>query len=336
MIYLPYVFCIAVTWLMTVGLVSYGHREELLAIPNGRSSHSIPTPTSGGIAILVSFLIYVLWRLLYAPNEALAVFSLTLIGSFIGGVGYIDDRAHVSAAIRLPVHFLAAGLTVFLLPVLPTIDLFGWSWQEGILLSVLLVFALVWLINLFNFMDGIDGIAGIEALAALAGAALILSFKGDMTNIPYLVALACCVLGFLVLNWPPARIFMGDVGSGFLGLMLGGFALITSATGVISIWSWVILLALFVADATVTLIRRAVRGQRVYQAHRSHAYQILSRRWQSHQKVTLLVLLVNLVWLLPLAFTSSYWPDLGATIAVISYLPLMVCVYRIGAGTTNH
>ena len=128
---------------------------------------------------------------------------------------------------------------------------------------------------------------------------------------------------------------MGDIGSGFLGIMLGGFALVTAASGAISLWSWVILLAVFVCDATVTLLRRGMRGEKVYQAHRSHAYQILSRRWGSHSRVSLLVLVVNVFWLFPLAVLCTYLPQLEFAMTILAYSPLIVAVIKIGAGTSN-
>jgi len=129
---------------------------------------------------------------------------------------------------------------------------------------------------------------------------------------------------------------MGDAGSGFLGFMLGALALITSATEAINLWCWLILLAVFISDSTLTLFRRAFRGQRVYEAHRSHAYQILSRRWQSHGRVTLLVLFINLGWLFPVAWLAMIFSDYGFIITLLAYAPVSVFFYRIGAGTTNN
>ena len=129
---------------------------------------------------------------------------------------------------------------------------------------------------------------------------------------------------------------MGDAGSGFLGFMLGALALMTSATGMISLWAWLILLAIFIGDSTLTLIRRAARGEKIHEAHRSHAYQILSRKWGAHMPVTRIVLLVNTFWLLPLAWGASVWPGLGLMLCLVAYGPLLWVMYKIGAGTTNY
>jgi Fuc2NAc and GlcNAc transferase len=150
------------------------------------------------------------------------------------------------------------------------------------------------------------------------------------------MALSASILGFLVFNWPPAKIFMGDAGSNFLGFMLGALALITASTGLINLWGWLILLAIFIGDSTLTLLRRVKQGDKLYEAHRSHAYQILSRRWNSHVPVTLLVLCVNLIWLLPLAWAASVWPAEGILLCLLAYAPLLWFMYQVGAGTTNH
>jgi Fuc2NAc and GlcNAc transferase len=219
---------------------------------------------------------------------------------------------------------------------LPELSVFGYQWPSGWLLSGLYLIALVWLLNLFNFMDGIDGIAGVQAVTALSGAALILWSAGSSYWPIILLALSASILGFLVFNWAPAKIFMGDAGSSFLGFMLGALALITSATGLINLWGWLILLAIFIGDSTLTLLRRVKSGDKLYEAHRSHAYQILSRKWGSHMPVTLLVLCVNLIWLLPLAWAASVWPAEGILFCLLAYLPLLWFMYRVGAGTTNH
>ncbi|MBU4396498.1 MAG: glycosyl transferase family 4, partial [Proteobacteria bacterium] len=141
--------------------------------------------------------------------------------------------------------------------------------------------------------------------------------------------------GFLVWNWPPAKIFMGDACSGFLGFCFGILAIMTSVDTKMTLWTWLILLGVFIADATVTLLRRIFRKERFFEAHRSHAYQILSRRWHSHKKVTLGVLAVNILWLFPCAFFSISWPCYGLFFAIISYVPLLFFCLMIGAGTTN-
>jgi len=328
--------CFAGSAVLTRYLIGHAKQYQLLDIPNERSSHSTPTPTGGGMAIVVTFICFLLAAGLIFKVAVGEVFILALTGAVLAIVGYIDDHRHIPAQWRLLIHFFVALVLLLSLNQLPALSVFGWQWQSGWLLSGVCLVALVWLLNLFNFMDGIDGIAGVEATTSLCGAALIVLAAGGVHWPVILLALAGCVLGFLVFNWPPAKIFMGDAGSGFLGFMLGALALITSATGFISLWAWLVLLAVFIADSTLTLMRRAKRGEKVHQAHRSHAYQILSRKWGGHLPVTWVVLLVNLLWLLPLAWAASVWPSVGLLLCLVAYGPLLWIMYKTGAGTTNH
>ena len=152
-----------------------------------------------------------------------------------------------------------------------------------------------------------------------------------MTLLSYL---AFCVAGFLVWNWPPAKVFMGDACSGFLGFTLGLLAIITSLEPVINVWSWLILFGVFVVDATTTLITRVARGEKWYEAHRSHAYQILSRHFHSHRKVSVGVMIINVLWLLPMGFLAAIFPFWGLLICCVALLPLLILAVRVGAGTS--
>jgi Fuc2NAc and GlcNAc transferase len=185
-------------------------------------------------------------------------------------------------------------------------------------------------------MDGIDGLAASEAIfVSLAGAVLTVSpVNGTGVGFAALV-FAAASGGFLLWNWPPARIFLGDVGSGFLGFVVVVLAVSASRDNPAALWIWLILGGVFFVDATVTLLRRLLRGERVYEAHRSHAYQWLARRWGSHRKVTLAVLAVNIVWLLPWAMLAARFPS-GAAVSVLAALaPLALVVAVLGAGRTE-
>ena len=206
----------------------------------------------------------------------------------------------MSPGIRLAVHLCAALWAVCWLGGLPPLRVGSHVIQLGWAGYPVAVLALTWILNLFNFMDGIDGIAGSEA-AFVAGAAafLTLCLGGSAGVAAVALALAGACLGFLLWNWPPAKIFMGDVGSGYLGYVIGVLALAAGREDPTALWVWLILGGVFFVDATVTLIRRVLRGDRVYEAHRSHAYQWLARRWQSHESVTITTTAVNVLWLLP-------------------------------------
>jgi Fuc2NAc and GlcNAc transferase len=221
-------------------------------------------------------------------------------------------------------HAIAAFAVVGIIG-MPEITIGYWSFQSSFMSHIVFALALTWLLNLYNFMDGIDGLAAVEAIFVAGGAILLLWINDTgIVIINWLAIIIAGVAGFLVWNWPPARIFMGDVGSGFLGFFLGVVAIITAQSGDLSIWSWIILLGVFIVDATVTLLRRILRKERWYEAHRSHAYQRLARYYNSHKIVTIGVLVINLLWLLPLAWIADKWRDLGGPIVIIAFIPLII------------
>jgi Fuc2NAc and GlcNAc transferase len=184
-------------------------------------------------------------------------------------------------------------------------------------------------------MDGIDGIAGSQAIFMCCAAALLMVLRNPdaASGVPFwmLLAIAAATAGFLVLNWPPARIFMGDAGSTYLGFVIVFLGLVTLASGSLSLAQWSILTAAFVTDATVTLVHRLMRRERVFDAHRQHAYQHQARRWKSHRRVTLGFIAINLIWLFPLSWLSALpgwtWPALA-----LAYLPLILIAVLAGAG----
>jgi Fuc2NAc and GlcNAc transferase len=317
---------------LTYWLRRYALHKSLLDIPNGRSSHSVPTPRGGGVAIVVSYLAALVG--LYATGEVgLSIFiALSGAGLLIAALGFLDDHGHVAARWRLLGHFAASAWGLFWLGGLPVITLFTVPVDLGLIGDVLAVVYLVWLLNLYNFMDGIDGIASVEAVCVCLGIALIYGVNGLPLQIWLPILLALAVAGFLFWNFPPARIFMGDAGSGFLGMVLGILSLHAATISSQLLWSWLILLGVFIVDATVTLIRRLVRGDKVYEAHRSHAYQFASRQYGKHLPVTSAVGVINLCWLLPIALWVGCFGLDGAIGVIIAYVPLIVLAIRFRAG----
>ena len=308
----------------------------MLDIPNERSSHSVPTPRGGGLAAVFSFFLglIVLWFLGVISYRFILIFLPS--GLLVAAVGWLDDHRALSARLRLLVHFVAAGLGLYCMGTLPSVPFFGSEIGPAFWSYVIFLPAVVWAVNLNNFMDGIDGIAAGESISVTLGAALILWMSGgDFAHVCLLILLAVATAGFLFWNWPPAKIFMGDACSGFLGLSIGFFALITSVDGTMNLWSWIILYGVFLVDATYTLGKRIVRGDKFYEAHRSHAYQILSRRLQSHKKVTSGVLVVNICWLFPIAIVTSLYPSYAFLGMIAALTPLLVLAVKTGAGTTN-
>jgi Fuc2NAc and GlcNAc transferase len=323
---------VGISFALTYWLRRYALHKSLLDIPNGRSSHSVPTPRGGGVAIVVSYLAALVF--LFVDDALSTPLFLALLGSglVIAALGFLDDHGHVAARWRLLGHFIAAVWALIWLGGLPPVAMFGSLLDIGWLGHVLAVFYLVWLLNLYNFMDGIDGIASVEAVCVCLSAALIYALSGFYELIWLPLLLVAAVLGFLFWNFPPARIFMGDAGSGFLGIILGVLSLQAAWISSQFLWSWLILLGVFIVDATVTLIRRLVRGDKVYEAHRSHAYQFASRRYGRHLPVTSAVGVINLVWLLPLAVCVTQFGLNGPIGVIVAYVPLVVLAFGFRAG----
>ena len=317
--------------------VTYSVRHCALASgwidrPNARSSHTVPTPRGGGVAIVVSFLGTVAAFTALGTLEPLLGIALLGAGSIVALLGFIDDRSCLRARWRFAGHFLAACWVLVCLGPLPPVPLFGRIVDLGIAATLLSALFLVWSINLFNFMDGIDGIASLEAITVSLGGAFVWWLTQPQGDWPIAVAFAACVAGFLVWNFPPARIFMGDAGSGFLGCAVATLALWSSHTASHLFWSWFILGGCFMVDATVTLVRRVARGERFNEAHRSHAYQYAARRHGSHKKVSVAFVVVTLGWLLPIAVAVALHRLDGLVGVLVAYAPLVWLAFRYKAG----
>jgi Fuc2NAc and GlcNAc transferase len=319
---------------ITRQLIVNSHRYSKMDIPNERSSHITPTPRGGGIAFVATSLLGFLLLLLNNAFNESELFSLCFAGVIVAIAGHLDDRQKISGAtVRLVLHVISAIILVVGVGIPSELALFDRIVNTGIVGSILGVVYLVWLLNLFNFMDGTDGIAASEAIfVLLAGALLNFHIISDANHSAAAVVLAASTFGFILYNWSPAKIFMGDVGSGYLGIVVGGLSLIAANQDPELLWVWIILLAVFVSDATATLIRRLLRKQKPHVAHRSHAYQHLAIRLNSHAKVALLVLAVNIVWLLPIAFFVADKQLAGTTGVIIAYVPLLVTALAFGAG----
>ncbi len=320
------------SFLLTWQLRRYALARSLMDIPNSRSSHSLPTPRGGGVAIVLSFLAAM--PLLVAEGGIGWSMMWGVLGA-CGGValiGFIDDHSHIAARWRLLGHFSGAFWGLYWLKGLPGLEVFGFPLELGWFGHVLAAFFLVWLLNLYNFMDGIDGIASVEAICVCLGGALLYLLLGQMERAVLPLLLVAAVLGFVVWNFPFARIFMGDAGSGFLGMTLGLLLLQAAWSNPKLLWSWMILLGVFVVDATWTLLRRFFRGEKIYEAHRSHAYQYASRHLGRHWPVTVAVLVLNLAWLMPIALWVGLGDLDGVLGLILAYLPLLMLAVKYKAG----
>ncbi len=330
---LLFVAFFAFSALATGALRRYALAKRVLDIPNERSSHTVATPRGGGVAIVLTFLASAMLFAVWGELPVRVAIAVVGAGSLVAIVGFVDDHRHIAARWRLLAHFTAASWAVTWLGGLPALALLGEPIALGLAGSVLAVVGLVWLLNLYNFMDGIDGIAAVEALTTCLGALVLYRLQPTAAGEPLLVvSLAAAVLGFFIWNLPPAKIFMGDAGSGFLGITLGVLAMRAAAVSPDLLWSWLILLGVFVVDATVTLIQRLRRGARAYEAHRSHAYQHAALNLGRHGPVTLLVGLINLGWLLPWALLAGTGRIAGVLAMIFAYAPLVGIALRLRGG----
>jgi Fuc2NAc and GlcNAc transferase len=307
-------------------------QRGLLDVPTRRSSHELATPRGGGVAIVAAATLA--FGLLWYYGALDHNLAMALCGGLaVAVIGLLDDRYDVSPAIRLVVHAAAAAWALYSLGGLPPMQLGSATVALALGGYVLGIVAIVWAVNLFNFMDGLDGIASTEAIFIALAGALISALVGALHPVwPAALIFAAACAGFLAWNWPPAKIFMGDVGSGYLGFVVAVLAIGAAREHSAALLSWAILGGAFLVDATVTLLRRLVRRERVLEAHRSHAYQRLAQRWKSHRRVTLAVAALNVCWLLPCALAAWLRPTANIWIAAAALAAVAIVAWSSGAG----
>jgi len=320
------------SFLLTLVIKRAAKGLGLIDIPNERSSHAIPTPTGGGLAIVIAATAAMGVLAAAGMIPARLFLALGPGGAAVAIVGFIDDRRSLSARIRLSVHFIAAAWAVVCIGPIELFRVTSETPSLDWLNYTISTIGIVWFLNMFNFMDGIDAIAASEAVFLCAGTSFLALYSAGVSYIAASVAVVgASSTGFLIWNWPPAKTFMGDVGSGYLGFV---FAVMGIASGVHSgsaLCACLTLAGVFVVDATYTLIRRFARGERVTDAHRTHAFQLLAQN-VGHRKATLTVALINLAWLLPCALATVLLPQDTLWITLLAFGPLLVCASAIGAG----
>jgi Fuc2NAc and GlcNAc transferase len=279
--------CVVVSALLVRAVRDVANRRALLDRPNERSSHSIPKPRVGGVGVVAALV--AVGASLVAAGRAAPALLVPLGATFLVALlGLADDLRPLPARVRFGVQLALASVVVAAAwGRLPAVAGTLGAWLPAPVLAVLAVLWIVWLTNLYNFMDGIDGLAGGQAVIAALGLAIVASEVGATTTQWLLLAVAGSSLGFLIFNFPPASIFMGDVGSTALGFFFGCVPLLGDRHPV-PVGAVAVALALFALDATVTLVCRVARGERWYAPHRTHLYQRPVARGVSHRKVTLI------------------------------------------------
>ncbi|HEX5304798.1 MAG TPA: glycosyltransferase family 4 protein [Dyella sp.] len=316
--------------LVVQAAIGYAHRQGMLDQPGQRRSHSVPTPRGGGIGIVVAALVLLPASLLPSSLPFAETATIWLGLAMVAATGWWDDHRPLPVIPRLAVQSVAvlavcASLVAAGMPVL---------WVP------LLLVAGVGSINLHNFMDGIDGLLAQQVLFVVAGMAVLAATQRDWALASAAMVLAMASLGFWIFNRSPARIFMGDVGSGALGFMVFVLTVLLWRNRPVLLWPAATLSASFVVDAGLTLLIRICRGRRWYSAHREHLYQWLVRRGATHRQVGIGYAAWNLGVCAPLAALAWYesptgwWPCLGAfALTAVTWTRLKrYCVQRRPAG----
>lgn len=282
-----YIILFLISFFLTYFIKNYMIKKSLVATVNERSSHTVPTPHGGGIALSITWFIGLVYLYFAGQIESNLFFAL-LVGVIISIVSFFDDIYELSPKIRLFAQSIVAFGGLYFLGGFETFTFGIFDIQNPILTNIFAFFMIIWFINLYNFLDGINGYAGSEAVfLALVGFVL---FGGN-----HFLVLAVAVLGFLYWNWNKAKIFMGDVGSTLLGYNIAIFTIYYANQEATNFWVWIILFALFWFDATLTLIRRKFNKEKLSQAHKKHAYQRLTQAGWSHFKVTNYSIGINLI-----------------------------------------
>ncbi len=332
------VFSFFSTLLLSLGWLFWQQQNNNVALPNHRSSHATATPQGGGLAMAIVGIIS-LWFL--SAELSLAERLLTVFPFLLATItGYLDDFHGLSGRWKLALIILAVLPLVFI-PLLFFGALFSsivtllaalGTWAIAVFWVVMLL-GLVWVVNLTNFMDGINGLAALEVLFILGTLWWLRDdFSLSTIMIQWIVCLWVACLSFLPFNFPKALLFLGDTGSLFFGVLMAWIVVVMMVNHPNGLWVFLCLFAMFWVDATLTLIRRLLRQKSIFEAHREHAYQHLANeKWQSHTKATLFIMLINVVWLLPMAYAvlQSAYPLLWLLIAII---PVIIYTLYLQAG----
>lgn len=310
----------------------YALWRHALAVPEFRHGPLEPTPRGGGIALSLSMLGLLVMLNHYGLLDIDATRSLSFSGLIAVLACLLHDVRPLSVKQRIGLQFLAAAAALNwygrdLIVVIFDGYVYLTDWWLPLLALGIVVF-----INLTNFMDGIDGFAGSQAFVMMFASSCLLAISGEEQWALPLILMCAPVLGFLAWNWPPAKIFMGDAGSSFLGVFITVLGLYLAADTAINVWCWLILMGWFVVDGCWSLAVRMLRGKDWHRSHRMHAYQILARRWDSHVYVTLLLWLVDWLWLFPLAYLAMESEALGLVWLLVAYLPLCAGCWYLKAG----
>ena len=313
-------FC--VSWLLTRMFCSGKRVNFLIDIPNERSLHEYPVPRSGGIAILISLIVTIIFSFIFID---LSEFLVVYLGAFLLSIiSFYDDKNHIQAQYRLLSHTVISFSIVFIFDFsLIVLRLPGVEWELPYFWGGLLcVVSTIWLINLYNFMDGMDGFASGMAIIGFSTLAILGIVNDQLIYATGCISIVAAVAGFYIFNFPPAKIFMGDSGASVLGLLVATFIIWADRHQIFPAWIGVLIFSAFIVDATATLMRRAINREKVWQAHRTHYYQKLVQLGWGHKKTVMFEYLL----MLSCGF-SAILASLSSVVIQWIMIAVWVCMY---------
>ncbi len=317
-------------FLLTGGARRYALWRHALSIPEFRHHHLDPVPRGGGIALSVTTIALNLVMYRYHLIDIGVARSLCFSGLFLLITCLVHDVRPLSRRLRLSLQFAAAALALvwydrdLIIIFFDSYLYLNHWWLSG------LVIWLVWLINVNNAMNDVDGLVASQAFIMVFASACLLAISGNMDWAVPLILICAPILGFLAWNWPPARITMGDGGSSFLGLFIAVLGLFLAADTDLNLWVWLILMAPFVVDSGCTLMCRWQAGESISpSSHKTHVYQLLASRWDSHFYVTLLLWVIDWLWLFPFAYLAMNNERWGGVFVTTAYFPLLVIAWFV-------
>lgn len=313
-----YIIIFLASFVLTFVVRKIAIKKSIIDIPNDRSSHTVPTPRGGGLAIVIAWFAGLVY---FFINDEIDVnlFYALLSGIFLVVISFIDDIKSQTPKIRFTFQFISSALALYFLGGLNSFDLGFYSIENIYLLTPIAFVAILWFINLFNFLDGIDGYEASEVIMICMS---LFCLFGD--SITLILAIAC--FGFLLWNWQKAKIFMGDVGSTILGFNVAVLAIYYQNEHITSILNLMILSSVFWFDATLTLFRRWRNNEQLSVAHRKHAYQRIVQAGFSHQKTVLFSILLN-IFAFVLVYLSIQFSNFIVVFLLVDVLALW-CVVK--------